>query len=411
MSHSLKGSAAWLDDPLVGALFAVLNTGGEARIVGGAVRNTLLGKPAGDLDFATTHLPDATMTLVAAAGFKPVPTGYAHGTITAVKEGRGFEITTLRRDVSTDGRHAEVAFGVDWAADARRRDFTINAMSCDADGALHDYCGGLADLEKGVIRFIGDAEARINEDQLRGMRFYRFFAWYGTGRPDADGIRATAKLKSGLSRLSAERVWQELRKLLLAPDPARALLWMRQSGVLTEVLPESAKWGIDAVPGLVAAEQSLGWRPDALLRLAAITPPDQDRVSAMAARLKFSNAERDRVLAHARAAPAGPELSDAALRKRLYREGASGLTDRLRLALAASRAKAAESDAAMLEAAHRTRQLGITEAWVRPVFPVGGGELKERTGLDGPALGAALSALETRWVDSGFTLTREQLLA
>ena len=413
---SLKGKAEWLDDPLVIRLFAALNVGeGEALIVGGAVRNALMGVSAGDIDFATTTLPDESIKRIEAAGFKAVPTGYAHGTITAVANGRAFEITTLRRDVATNGRHAEVAFGTNWEVDAKRRDFTINALFCDAEGALHDYCNGLADIETRTIRFIGDAEQRIGEDYLRSLRFYRFFAYYGSGRPDADGIRATAKLKAGLAQLSAERVWAELKKLLAAPDPSRAVLWMRQAGVLGAILPESQAWGIDALQPLIATGAALNWPDDALLRLMAITPPDEPRVEAMAARLKFSTVERERLIAHARARAVNAETSEMALAKRLYSEGQSGILDRLKLALSAARAKAAlsgkDNSDFMVEAAGLSKLLAYGEAWQRPVLPVSGKDLKAQGLSEGAALGDALKAIEARWVASGFVLGKDELLA
>ena len=195
----------------------------------------------------------------------------------------------LRADVETDGRRAKVSFGRDWKLDAERRDFTINALYAEADGTVVDLVGGIADIEARRLRFIGDAEARIREDYLRILRFFRFFAWYGDGRPDAEGLKACARLKEGLGQLSAERVWSELKKLLSAPDPSRALLWMRQAGVLTSVLPESEKWGIDAIHGLTKAEKDLGWTPDPLLRLEAIVPPDAARMKTLAERLRFSD--------------------------------------------------------------------------------------------------------------------------
>jgi poly(A) polymerase len=408
----MRLKAEWLEDTDVQALFAALNYDGqEARVIGGAVRNALMNEVLSDIDFATTTLPDETITRVEAAGFKAVPTGYAHGTITAVKNSRPFEITTLRHDVSTNGRHAEVAFGTDWEADARRRDFTINALSCDSAGLVFDYCNGLADIESRTVRFIGNAETRITEDYLRSLRFYRFFAFYGSGRPDADGIRATAKLKSGLAQLSAERIWAELKKLLAAPDPSRALLWMRQAGVLTAVLPESENWGIDAVPGLVATEQAVQWSPDPIVRLTAITPPDTFRMEAMAARLKLSKLERERVLAHAMATPIAAETSEMALAKRLYREGVSGIADRLRLALAAARTKAASSDDAMMEAAKLSKLLAFAQQWQRPVFPVTGKDLKAKGYSEGAALGEALAKIESAWIASGFRVGRDELLA
>lgn len=293
---NISGKADWLKAKPLQGLFKALNRdGGEARVVGGAVRNTLLGTKVSDVDLATTHLPQDTVRLANEAGFKPVPTGIEHGTITVVVQGHPFEVTTLRQDIETNGRHAKVAFGTDWKADAERRDFTINALYVTADGSVIDDVGGLGDIESRTLRFIGDAEQRIREDYLRILRFFRFFARYGSGRPEAEGLRASARLKDGLSQLSAERVWSELKKLLSAPDPSRALLWMRQAGVLNLILPESEKWGIDAIHGLVRTEADLGWQPDPLLRLESIIPPDSVRMEEMGKRLKMSNAERARL--------------------------------------------------------------------------------------------------------------------
>ncbi|MGL4405530.1 MAG: CCA tRNA nucleotidyltransferase, partial [Notoacmeibacter sp.] len=246
---------------------------------------------------------------------------------------------------------------------------------------------------------------------LRSLRFYRFFAFYGSGRPDAAGIRATAKQKSGLAQLSAERIWAELKKLLAAPDPSRALLWMRQAGVLSAVLPESENWGIDHVPALIAAEQALSWQYDPLLRLMAITPPDQNRVEAMAGRLKLSKQESERLFARAKAVDVLADTSELALAKRLYREGVSGHLDRIRLALALARGKAVADDKAMHDAAKLSRLLSFTQGWARPVFPVSGKDLKAKGFAEGEALGAALAQMETRWLESGFKLQREELLA
>ena len=220
-----------------------------------------------------------------------MPTGIEHGTITVVAGGKPFEVTTLRADVETDGRRAKVSFGRDWKAGRRAARLHHQRALCRGDGTVVDLVGGLADIEARRLRFIGDAEARIREDYLRILRFFRFFAWYGEGRPDAEGLKACARLKEGLGQLSAERVWSELKKLLSAPDPSRALLWMRQAGVLTAVLPESEKWGIDAIHGLIKAEKDLGWAPDPLLRLEAIVPPDAARMKTLAERLRFSTAE------------------------------------------------------------------------------------------------------------------------
>jgi len=235
---SIAGRAEWLGGHDLQKLLAVLCEGGEeARIAGGAVRNTLLGQPVTDVDIAATTLPDETARRAEAAGFKAVPTGAEHGTITVVASSKPYEVTTLRDDIETDGRRAKVRFGRDWKRDAERRDFTINALYATGAGDVIDLVGGLADLERHIVRFIGEPELRIREDFLRILRFFRFFALYGQGRPDAEGLKACARLKDGLDLLSAERVWAELKKLLVAPDPARALLWMRQASVLTRTLP------------------------------------------------------------------------------------------------------------------------------------------------------------------------------
>lgn len=401
----------WLKTRPLQALFTALNReGGEARVVGGAVRNTLLGTAVCDVDLATTHLPEVTMRLAGEAGFKPVPTGIEHGTVTVVVQGHAFEVTTLRKDIETDGRHAKVAFGTDWKADAERRDFTINALYATAEGIVVDHVGGLADIETRTLRFIGDAEQRIREDYLRILRFFRFFAWYGSGRPEADGLRASARLKDGIAQLSAERVWAELKKLLSAPDPSRSLLWMRQSGVLNLILPESEKWGIDSIHGLVRTEGDLGWQPDSLLRLMSIVPPDAVRMEDMGSRLKMSNAERARLEAWARADAIKPELSEQALKKTIYRGSKQAMLDRIRLAYAAARADAIGSDEAMIRAGAYARLLETATNYETPVFPVTGGDLLARGIEKGPALGEMLRSLETLWIESGFQLDRPKLL-
>ncbi|MGZ2373275.1 poly(A) polymerase [Sinorhizobium medicae] len=282
----------WFQAPQLRRIFDLLNAdGGEVRIVGGAIRNSLMGLPAGDVDLATTWHPEDVIQRARGAGIKSVPTGIDHGTVTLVIEGMPYEVTTLRRDVATDGRRAEVAFRADWKADAQRRDFTINALYGNAEGEVLDHVGGLDDIATRTVRFIGSAAERVAEDYLRILRFFRFFAHYGSGRPDAEGLKACAQARTKLATLSAERVWTETKKLLSAVDPGRALLWMRQAGVLGEVLPETEKWGIDAIPALISAEKSFSWHPDHLLRLAAMVPPDVDRLEAMAKRLRLSKAE------------------------------------------------------------------------------------------------------------------------
>ncbi|PRX05030.1 UNVERIFIED_ORG: poly(A) polymerase [Martelella mediterranea] len=405
--------APWFRESRLQKLLDVLNDdGGETRVVGGAVRNALMGMPVGDIDVATTLVPDDVIARAKDAGMKPVPTGIEHGTVTVVCEGKSFEVTTLRADVETFGRHATVRFGTDWAEDAERRDLTINALYADRDGTVIDLVGGLADIETGTVRFIGEAETRISEDFLRILRFFRFFAWYGGGRPDAEGLRASVRQRDGLKTLSAERVWAEMKKLLAATDPSRALLWMRQTGVLTVVLPETEKWGIDAVPGLIDAERHFGWAPDPLLRLAAMVPPYDVRLKDMAERLKFSNAERDRMLAFASAPSVEPETSSARLRKLLYEHGQPGMLMQLRLALASARAKAADGDHdAMAKAAGLSRLAEEAAHWEKPQLPISGGDIVTAGVPAGPEVGKILASLEKQWVESDFKLDRAALAA
>lgn len=411
MSVSIAGRADWLADKHLQRLLAALAQGGEeARVAGGAVRNTLMGQPVADVDIATTCLPEEIMRRAEAEGFKPVPTGIEHGTITVVAGGKPYEITTLRADVETDGRRAKVSFGRDWKLDAERRDFTINALYADADGSIVDLVGGIADIEARRLRFIGDAEARIREDYLRILRFFRFFAWYGEGRPDAEGLKACVRLKEGLAQLSAERVWAELKKLLSAPDPSRALLWMRQAGVLTAALPESEKWGIDAVHGLTKAEKDLGWAADPMLRLEAIVPPDAARMKTLAERLRFSTAEADRLRYWALSTAVEPKTTEGELAKRLYRGNRQGFVDRLRLSLAGARVRAVEDNKALLEAGGFSRLLAFALKWEKPVFPLKGADLTALGATPGPKLGEILKNLEAEWIEAGFASDRDALL-
>jgi tRNA nucleotidyltransferase/poly(A) polymerase len=393
-----------LKAPPTRAVFAALDgDGGSTRIVGGAVRDALLGRPGTDADFATVLLPEAVIARAQAAGLKTVPTGLAHGTVTVIAEGTPFEVTTLRRDVETDGRRAKVRFTSDWEADATRRDFTINALYCDAAGNIFDPLGAIHDLKAGQVRFIGDAEDRIREDFLRILRFFRFFAAYGSGRPDPEGLKACARLKAGIATLSAERVWAELKRLLATPDPARALLWMRTTEVLQKALPEC--WGIDAIHRLIAAERAERWEPDPLLRLEAIIPPHRARIDSLSARLKLSRAEAARLFAWAEAPEIDPGTSGPALAQALYRGDVSGILDRLRHALA--REMQAGNDIA---AGSLRKLLRFATEWRRPTFPLTGKDLIAAGLAPGPGVGERLKELEQQWVESGFSLERQHLL-
>ena len=402
---------SWFKDAALGRIFELLNVEGEeVRVVGGAVRNSLMGEAVSDTDLATTWAPEQVVARAKAAGIRSVPTGLDHGTVTLVIDGRGFEITTLRHDAETDGRRAKVSFGQDWQVDAERRDFTINALYANSDGAVIDLVGGLDDIATRTVRFIGDADARIAEDYLRVLRYFRFFAHYGTGRPDAAALKACARARDRLGKLSSERVWKELKTLLKARDPGRALLWMRQSGVLGAVLPETEKWGIDSIGPLIATEVALDWDPDPMLRLMAMVPPDAERMRALSARLKMSRAEADRLVKWTEAPVVKPTLAITALDRLLYRSGTEPLTDRIRLSLVSARSRTESDPAALTDTAGHSRHLARARSWVRPVFPVAGADLIARGTEPGPAMGAQLAALEARWVESNFSLDKTALL-
>lgn len=402
---------AWFNEPELKTVMQLLNSdGGEARVAGGAVRNSLMGLKIADVDIATDLLPHEVMDRAKAAGLKAIPTGIDHGTVTLVANHRPFEVTTLRRDVETYGRHAEVAFGRDWREDAERRDLTINALYADKDGEVIDLVEGLADVETRTVRFIGKAEDRITEDYLRILRYFRFFAHYGGGRPDAGALKAMTRLKDGLKKLSAERIWTELKKLLSADDPGRALLWMRTTGILTMVLPETEKWGIDEIPGLVAAESVFRWPVNPLLRLAAVVPPDVERLKAMAVRLRLSKEETSFFTGWASSPQIPEKIAATAFARMLYRSGKVGLVTRLKLALSIARAKDENDGAQMAEIGRLQGLLQQAEGWEKPQFPLSGSDLMA-AGLEaGPELGRHLKALEEVWVESNFNLEKDALL-
>jgi poly(A) polymerase/tRNA nucleotidyltransferase (CCA-adding enzyme) len=369
-----------LRDPALAPIFSALP---NARLVGGCVRDMLAGVPITDIDLATPEPPEATLAALAAAGLRTLPTGLAHGTITALSEGRPFEITTLRRDLRTDGRHAEVAWTDDWREDAARRDFTINAMSLDQNGTLHDYFGGAADLAAGRVRFVGDAAQRIAEDYLRILRYFRFLARYGRGEPDADAVQSIAAATTGLARLSPERVWSELKRILSIPDPMASLTLMAQLGVLHAVLPEASVPNLDRLVGSGAPD-------DPLLRLGALLTLGV--AGAVAERLRFSTAERDRLLAMLAVPVPGEGDDDATLRRLLADEPAETLLDRLHLAHA--------------DEGLRRRLLSIE----RPIFPLAGRDALAMGLPPGPAVGAALAAVRQWWLDGGCTAGRAACL-
>ena len=393
MSEAGIAGAAWLREPPLSKLLAALDRDGEeARLVGGAVRNALIGEPVSEVDLATTALPDEVARRVAAAGFRVVPTGIEHGTVMAVMGGRSFEVTTLRQDVETFGRHAKVAFGRDWKADAERRDFTMNALSASADGTVYDYVGGLADLAERRVRFIGDAGKRIAEDYLRILRFFRFHAAYGRGAPDPDGLAACIAGRSGLDLLSRERVRMELMKLLVARQTVPAVVVMAETGLLISVLggvPDLASFS-----NMVKVEAGMGLAADPARRLGALGVRVAEDAERLWQRLRLTNVERDRLTHMANAWWRVSPGSDRAARALLYRLGPGRFVDRVLLAW--TRAPAAATDAAWNSLAT------LPARWKAPKFPLKAADFVKRGVEKGPALGAALRAAEAAWIAADF---------
>src|SRR5216683_5989905 len=325
--------APWLKSGPTARVLGLLNGNGEeARVVGGAVRNALLQIPAGDIDIATTALPDEVIRRARAAGIKSVPTGIEHGTVTLVVDGQPFEVTTLREDTETFGRKAKVAFGRDWIRDAERRDFTINGLSVDADSVVHDYVGGLDDIAARRVRFIGDPDQRISEDYLRILRFFRIHAAFGAGEPDREGYLACVRGRAGLASLSAERMRMEMLKLMVAEGAAVAITAMADGGLLLAIFGGVAYTG--PLRAMISAERVLGWKPDAIRRLGALAVAVTEDAKRVATRLRLTNAETKALdsMGHRWWRLAG--MDEATARRRLYRLGEDRYRDRLMLAWA-----------------------------------------------------------------------------
>jgi poly(A) polymerase len=372
---------------------AVMDALGEARFVGGVVRNSLMGREVSDIDIATPLTPDEVTKRLEATKLKAVPTGVEHGTITAISNGRPYEVTTLRRDVSTDGRRAVVTFTTDWAEDAQRRDFTMNALYADATGEVFDTVGGIADLKAGRVRFVGDPVTRIREDFLRILRLFRFHAWYGKGEIDKPALQACAAEKAGLRQLSGERIAKEMLKLLAAEDPVPVLRSMAATGILSEVLP--GELNIVRLERLVAIDGTNFFQPDAILRLAALLPDRAAAAHEITDRWKLSNADRDRL-----ADIAGNTdkivsyLSIKEVRKLLYKLGTARFKDRVSL-------KWAEDPKETYFVQWRAL-LAMADAWQRPKFPLDGGNVMAAGVPQGPLIGKILTEVEEWWIDSDF---------
>jgi poly(A) polymerase len=395
------GERAWLDEKPLSRLLDALDAGGEeARVVGGAVRNTLLALPVGEVDIATTAVPDEVVRRASKAGFNPVPTGIEHGTVTVVVDGKPFEVTTLREDIETFGRHAKVRFGRDWKKDALRRDFTINALFLARDGNVIDFVGGITDIEARRVRFIGDADARIREDYLRVLRFFRFHAAYGEGAPDAAGLLACIRARGELATLSRERVRAELFKLFVAKHAVPALAVMGEAGLLGSVLggvPLLASFA-----NMMKAEQASGFEADAVQRLGALAVFVVEDALRLRDRLRLSNAESRRLESMGDCWwKISPQRGEADARALLYKLGAENFRDRTLLALARSQSKA--GDQAWREL------ITLPERWTLPKFPLAAKDFLDRGVAKGPALGAALARAEAKWIAAGFPSERSQL--
>lgn len=382
----------WMTAAPTRRLFAALTAAGiGARFVGGCVRNAVSGRAIDDLDLAVDKPPETVMRALEAAKIKVVPTGLKHGTVTAIADGQVFELTTLRRDVETDGRRAVVAFTDDWLADASRRDFTFNALYADPDGTLYDPFDGRTDLAAGRVRFIGDPDTRLAEDHLRALRFFRFYAWYGQPPIDGPSFQACVRNASSLVSLSGERVRKELLRTLEAPAAADALEAMREAGVLDHWLPEYE--GLGRLPALIDRED----KADGLRRLAAILPEGSNAV-AIGKRLKLSTQESLRLDVMLAREPAmdvagGPP----AWRAGIYRLGNGLYVDRLLLATDAP--------------GDWRAALAMARAWTTPEMPVSGGDALKLGLKPGPKVGALIDAVEQWWIAHDFVPDRSACLA
>lgn len=389
-------------------LFDALSAGGaEVRFVGGCVRDAVLGRTVTDIDLATDAEPPRVMELLGERQIRTVPTGVDHGTITAIPAERPFEITTLRRDIETDGRRAEVMFTKDWATDAARRDFTVNALSADRDGAIYDYVDGLADLRAGRVRFIGDAEDRIAEDALRILRFFRFHATYASTDPDADALEACCQSSGQVENLSGERVWRELSRILSVPEPGAVFELMEQAGVLPVLLPVGRYTA--RLQALAALEGMVGLPPEAIRRLTALIQPDRQEASQIATRLRLSRAETarlDELIASRGGSSAG--MSELSVRRSLYAVGQDVFRDLILLDWADQIVR--EPALAAGNARNWKSTWDATRGWTPPEFPLTGEDVLAAGGTEGPEVGEILEDIEDWWVDQAFRPNRDECL-
>ena len=387
-------SEPWLNAPATRVVMdALIADGGDARFVGGCVRNALLGMPVDDIDIATSLTPGDVIKRAEAKGLRTVATGPDHGTITVISGSMPFEVTTLRRDVSTDGRRATVAFTADWAEDAARRDFTINALYADIHGNVYDYSTGLIDLRAGRVRFIGSADQRIAEDYLRILRLFRIHALYGRDEVDADGLRACADARDHIQSLSGERIQREMLKLLAANEPVAVIRTMAATGVLSQLLPGELLF--DRFKAICLTDCDHFFNADAVLRLGALLSDDVS-VRKVATRWRLSNEDRDRLIhMHSNGVKIVSYLSIRDVRRALYKVGVAPFKDLVRLRWA--------EDAKPSNGVQWRTLLALADGWVKPSLPLSGREVMLAGVPHGPLVGRVLSEVEEWWVDSDFT--------
>jgi poly(A) polymerase len=399
-SEPILADAPWLTAGGTARVLQLLNADGEeARVVGGTVRNALLDLPPGDMDIATTALPEEVVRRAKSAGIKSVPTGIEHGTITLVIDGTPYEVTTLREDTETFGRKAKVAFGRDWVKDAERRDFTMNGLSVDANGVVYDYVGGIADAKARRVRFIGVPDQRIAEDYLRILRFFRIHAAFGVGEPDRDGYLACIRGRAGLETLSAERVRTEMLKLLVADGASAAVLAMVDAGLLQAMIGGVAYTG--PLTAMIAIERALGLPPSNTRRLAALTVAVTEDAKRVATRLRLSNAEAKALDSMGHRWWRLPTRDEATARRLVYRLGPERFHDRVLLAWARSGGDVDSS---------RWRELAaLPQRWTAPKFPLRAADFIARGMSEGPALGHVLTLAEDAWLAADFPLDEAAL--
>ncbi len=403
----------WMTAPsTLAVLDALTGAGGDARFVGGCVRDALIGKAVKDVDIATTLVPDEVLRRLETAGIKVVPTGLEHGTVTAVSDHHPIEVTTLRRDVATDGRRATVEFTTDWSEDAARRDLTFNALFCDRDGRLYDFYGGREDLRLGRVRFIGDPVDRIAEDRLRILRYFRFYAYYGEGPVDLHALEAARAAAPEIAKLSGERVCAEMLKLLGADEPASVLTLMDNNAILAHALPGARD--LRRLKALVTVE-GVTVGSDRLRRLAALLPSDPAVAEALAARLRLSRADGARLVRLAApdlpdgVARLSPDLGDADRERAFYRLGAADSLDLVLLAWAET--LMAQEVVSRFETEQWRALLRRAQDWEAPVFPLRGADVTALGVAAGPEVGALLREIEAEWVAARFAWDREACLA